>query len=87
MRVVGAVLADRAEHSLGEGVVPAAADYGRSVSPPGQQPLGRMAVEHPGGDPAAFVRRHFFADHGVKSRPGVSSLGGVIQADGSLSRA
>jgi hypothetical protein len=60
MRMVGAVLADRAEHSLGEDVVPAAADYeqvrvGRGV----QQHLSRMAVEHPGGDPAAFVRRTF----------------------------
>jgi hypothetical protein len=32
MRMVGAVLADRAEHSLGEGAMPAAADYGRSAS-------------------------------------------------------
>ena len=52
--------------------VPAAAHYeqvrvGRGV----QQHLGRVAVDHPSGDPAAFVRRHFLADHGVKSLPGV----------------
>ena len=55
--MVGAVLPDRTSSASAKAPRPRAAHYeqvrvGRGV----EQHLGRVAVEHAGGDPAVFVR-------------------------------
>jgi len=67
MRVVDAVLADRAEQRVGDAPVAAAADHeqvcvGRGL----QQDLVRVAIHHPCGDSLAIGRLDFIADHGVQ---------------------